>query len=779
MHAQPPPSNAPDAAPTTPDALPPPATSGRIGAAPAHDPATMADLLAATELARDRYAAYLTAVATTAPGRLARRWVRFRDRHPGLARALDAGVRVLTLRWPWWLRPHPLFDRAWYLESNRDVVASRLGPWWHYVRHGAREGRAPNRYFDREWYLRTYPDVRLVGMDPLDHYYRHGCWEGRDPSPRFANDWYLVEHPDVAADGTNPLLHFLRHGVRQGFLPRPAEPWQAVVQRTVPSEVGAGVAMAPHVPVTDAPVAAAPSAARTSPRRTDARALRRLLARTLPASARVGVVHDGDERLLELPGLDAVPVPLGGDGRPASDVPRNDLSAIAHVESLRVTRLDYLVAPERSLWLATVPGLGQHLRARYAALAGPGDAAAVFDLRAPSSPDPASPSLELAAAVREVRERHAREPSVLDWDAAPELLAGVAGASVVRPPAVNGRALAYADRSIDVVLLRDPSPERLAEARRVAASAVVTLTGADAAATASVESLNGARATTALAASVVIPVYNDAAMLTTCLRTFDETVPDWLDAEVIVSDDGSDEAHRASMEDAVARHPRARLVRSDRNGGYIAAVMAGAREATKEVLVLLNNDTVLLPGWLEPLLATLRTRPDAGVVGGMLLYPDGRLQEAGCAIFRDGSATKVGYRDDDPTRPEYAHVRPVDYVSGALLATPRRLFEALGGLDAAYGFGYYEDGDYCFRVRREGREVLYQPASVVVHVEGGTAGLDLTRGAKRYQARNQALFAGRWATELAAHPARPEPLDIHASRALALAGRHTRAKARA
>jgi GT2 family glycosyltransferase len=243
------------------------------------------------------------------------------------------------------------------------------------------------------------------------------------------------------------------------------------------------------------------------------------------------------------------------------------------------------------------------------------------------------------------------------------------------------------------------------------------------------------------------------------------------DVEVIVADDGSDASFHAPLDELVARHDRVRLVRNETNGGYIAAVNAGAATASNDVLVFLNNDTVLLPGWLEALVQTLRDRPGTGVVGGRLLYPDGRLQEAGCAIFRDGSATKLGFGDSDPTSPYYAYPRTVDYVSGALLATPRALFERLGGLDRAFGFGYYEDGDYCFRVRREGLDTMYQPRSVVVHVEGGTAGTDLTKGAKRYQATNQALFVERWRDELERQPLRPEPLDIHASRDLVIRGR--------
>lgn len=740
------------------------------------------DLVTVTEVTRDAYARHLKSVATSGPGRIAYRWVRFRQQHPRAARLMRAPFvgawMLLTLRWPYWLRQHPLFDRDWYIETNRDLAASRLRPWWHYVRHGSREGRAPNRYFDREWYLRTYPDVRMVGMDPLDHYFRHGAWEGRDPSPRFSTDWYFANHTDVAAMGVNPLLYFIRHGIAQGHQPRPQA---SGASRSPATFTGAaafpatspGAATAVQLSAAQ-PLAAQPAPAvgdtRPAPRR-DVGRIRKVVRSTLPSGARVGVVADGDRELLSIPDMEVTPIPRAADGRMAGDVPRNDLSAIAHVESVRVAHIDYLVVPEPSLWLTMVPGLRRHLEARYAVVGQAGASATIFDVRVPATGTGRGSATDLRATLRSVRERLRREPSLLDWDSGMDVSAELPGASVFSPPPGTRDDLPYADSSVDAVLLRDPDPARKAEAKRVGSLAMISLPSHPGAREASVEWLSDASATAAASASVIVPTYNDVSLLRTCLRTLDETVPAWLDVEVIVADDGSDAAYHGDVDALVAAYPRVRLVRSATNGGYIAAASAGAAAATKDVLIFLNNDTVLLPGWIEPLLDTLRDRPEVGVVGGMLLYPDGRLQEAGCAIFRDGSATKIGYRESDPTLSYYAHPRPVDYVSGALLATPRALFEELGGLDRAFGFGYYEDGDYCFRARRAGREVIYQPGSVVVHVEGGTAGVDLSRGAKRFQATNQALFVDRWKDELERHHARPEPMDIHASRDLVIRGR--------
>jgi len=123
-----------------------------------------------------------------------------------------------------------------------------------------------------------------------------------------------------------------------------------------------------------------------------------------------------------------------------------------------------------------------------------------------------------------------------------------------------------------------------------------------------------------------------------------------------------------------------------------------------------------------------------------------------------------GERDLD--LPSINYVREVDYCSGALLATPRRLFAKLGGFDTRYRPAYYEDVDYCFRVRQSRRAVYYQPASVVTHREGGSSGTDVTRGVKRYQVRHQKTFTERWTSTLEAHPVRPADGDEAAWRQL-------------
>jgi GT2 family glycosyltransferase len=201
--------------------------------------------------------------------------------------------------------------------------------------------------------------------------------------------------------------------------------------------------------------------------------------------------------------------------------------------------------------------------------------------------------------------------------------------------------------------------------------------------------------------------------------------------EVIVVDDASVDETR-DLEELISG---VTVVRNDTNRGFIEACNRGAAAARGEFVVFLNNDTLVTPGWLSALLEPFE-EPDVGLVVPKLLYPDGRLQEAGGIVFSDGSAWNYG-RGDDPTNPKYEFRRDVHYGSGACLAAPRNLFEELGGFDTRFAPMYYEDVDLAFAARSANRRVVYQPACQIFHAEGGTAGTDTASGAKRYQVVNQ------------------------------------------
>ena len=260
--------------------------------------------------------------------------------------------------------------------------------------------------------------------------------------------------------------------------------------------------------------------------------------------------------------------------------------------------------------------------------------------------------------------------------------------------------------------------------------------------------------TGAIAVSIVIPVYNKFSYTDICLRSLSADISK-LRVEIIVVDDCSTDETWQNLNEISG----IRAIKNPQNLGFIGACNAGAAAATGEFIVFLNNDTAVQSGWLNALIATFEARPDAGLVGAKLVYPDGRLQESGGIIFNDGSGWNYG-RFADPNDPQYGFVREVDYCSGAAIALRKSLFEQFGGFDTLYAPAYYEDTDLAFKVRQAGLKCYVQPASVVVHFEGISSGTDLASGIKRYQLINQEKFLARWNDVLKTHPAPPPKTQI-------------------
>src|SRR4249919_234689 len=238
--------------------------------------------------------------------------------------------------------------------------------------------------------------------------------------------------------------------------------------------------------------------------------------------------------------------------------------------------------------------------------------------------------------------------------------------------------------------------------------------------------------------SIVVPAYNNVDATLRCLHALARSGDAARFELILVDDDSGDDSARVLPGIAGLRY-----LRNPRNLGFVDTCNTGAALARGEYLVFLNNDTEPQPGWLDALLSTFADFPDTGLAGSMLVYPDGRLQEAGGLVFADGSAANYG-RFGDPAHPAYGFVRATGYCSGAALALPRALFTALGGFAPDYRPGYYEDTDLAMRVREHGLAVRYQPASVVVHHEGLSAGTDIGRGMKAAQVVNRDKFLQRW-----------------------------------
>ncbi len=238
--------------------------------------------------------------------------------------------------------------------------------------------------------------------------------------------------------------------------------------------------------------------------------------------------------------------------------------------------------------------------------------------------------------------------------------------------------------------------------------------------------------------SIVIPVFNKAALTRRCLETLQSSLAGAGEGEVIVIDNASSD----ETPQMLTAFPWIRMVRNETNLGFAGANNQGAGLASGEFLVLLNNDTEPKPGWLASMLQTARAR-GAGAVGARLLFPSGKIQHAGVGIgpLRLGRASFLPYHDLYGAPGDDAHAREVteyQVVTGACLLTPRELYVRLGGLDEGYWNGY-EDVDYCFKVREAGFPVVYDGRAALTHFESQS-------GPQRFRkaAWNTDRLARRW-----------------------------------
>ncbi len=214
--------------------------------------------------------------------------------------------------------------------------------------------------------------------------------------------------------------------------------------------------------------------------------------------------------------------------------------------------------------------------------------------------------------------------------------------------------------------------------------------------------------------SVVVVLFNQAGLSRRTLQALADQRG--VTFESIIVDNASSDCTGELLE----RLTGARVVRNSENRGFLLAAAQGAELARGRYVVFLNSDAILQEGALRAAWTALREDPSIGALGGRIVLTDGGLQEAGNALFCDGSAGGIG-RGEDPFGHAARSAHSTDYVSGVLLATPLELWRRLGGFDVAFVPAYYEDTDYCVRVWKAGLRVWYEPAVLVEHLEGGSA----------------------------------------------------------
>lgn len=211
------------------------------------------------------------------------------------------------------------------------------------------------------------------------------------------------------------------------------------------------------------------------------------------------------------------------------------------------------------------------------------------------------------------------------------------------------------------------------------------------------------------------------------------------DTEIIVVDNGSEDGSVEMVEKF-----KVELIKNKNNFGFAKANNQGIRIAKGEYILLLNSDTEVKPGCLEKLVEFAKEHSWAGVIGARLLNPDGSIQPSVYHFPTLLRAMKEYWLGQKGTCEKYApkDKRPVEVeaVVGAAMLIPKKVFDKVGLLDERY-FMYFEDLDFCRRVKRAGLKVLYLPQAEIIH-HHGASGKEIPEETRKWLTESSKIYQG-------------------------------------
>jgi GT2 family glycosyltransferase len=234
--------------------------------------------------------------------------------------------------------------------------------------------------------------------------------------------------------------------------------------------------------------------------------------------------------------------------------------------------------------------------------------------------------------------------------------------------------------------------------------------------------------------SIIIVSYNTRELLKKCLSSIDGSYK----TEIIVVDNGSTDGSVETIKKLATRYSfgnvKFKIILNKENMGFAKAVNQGIRKASGDYILLLNSDIIVKPKAIEKMLEFVKRHPEAGVIGGRLLNPDGSIQGSCFYLPRLTRPFAGKYNPGDkPTE--------VEAVVGAVFLIPHQVLEKVGFFDERY-FMYFEDLDYCRRVKQAGFKIYYLPSAEFIH-EHGASGASLPQKAHQWLVESSKIYHGK------------------------------------
>mgnify|MGYP001571168366 CR=1 FL=1 len=214
--------------------------------------------------------------------------------------------------------------------------------------------------------------------------------------------------------------------------------------------------------------------------------------------------------------------------------------------------------------------------------------------------------------------------------------------------------------------------------------------------------------------SIIIVNFNQKQLTLNCLKSLGKVT--YSNYEIIVVDNDSQDG---SVEAISKMYPKVRQVLNKSNSGYVGGNNAGIKQALGKYLLILNNDTIVTPDFIEPLVIDLEKDTSLGIVQSKIFIMDNpkQLDNVVSYLTNIGFLFHIGYLDID--KPEYKKFRETFAAKGACMMVRKSVFE-LGAFDEKY-WCYFEESDLCWRAWVMGYHVAFEPKSIIYHKMGATS----------------------------------------------------------